>query len=94
MAIVDDFDDGGIDERFDGDDDSCDNGNEYVIQEEHTSPRAPKPKPLDQMFVPEKGKKYFSVTIGYPAMRRALRARGWIEVKCYKRLQQIAGYSS
>jgi len=23
-----------------------------------------------------------------------LRARGWIEVKCYKRLAQIAGYTS
>ena len=31
MAIVDDFDDDRIDERFDGDDDSCDDGNEYVI---------------------------------------------------------------
>ena len=27
-------------------------------------------------------------------MRRALRARGWIEVKCYKKLSQIAGYTS
>ena len=44
--------------------------------------------------MPEKGKKYFSVTIGYPAMRRALRAAGWIEVKCYKRIQNIAGYTS
>ena len=32
--------------------------------------------------------------IGYPAMRRALRARGWIEVKCYKKLHNIAGYTS
>jgi len=65
-----------------------------MVNDEHTSPRAPKPRPLDQHFVPEKGKKYFSVQIGYPAMRRALRARGWIEVKCYKHLKQIAGYTS
>ena len=54
--------------------------------DESMSPKAHKPKPLDQTFVPLKGKKYFSVVIGYPAMRRALRARGWIEVKCYKKL--------
>ena len=27
-------------------------------------------------------------------MRRALRARGWVEVKCYKKLYNIAGYTS
>ena len=27
-------------------------------------------------------------------MRRALRARGWVEVKCYKKLSNIAGYMS
>lgn len=89
-------DDGGIDERFDGDDDSANNNDSDDIQDDlaHTSPKAPKPKPLDQTFQPQKGKKYFSVTIGYPAMRRALRARGWVEVKCYKKLYNIAGYTS
>lgn len=75
-----DDDDAGIDAGMDSD---ADYGDE---NENHTSPRAPKPKPLDQTFVPEKGKKYFNVAIGYPAMRAALRARGWIEVKCYKKL--------
>ena len=83
-------DDGGIDERFDGDDDSNEEPEEGY-DGDHTSPKAHKPKPLDQTFVPQKGKKYFSITIGYPAMRRALRARGWIEVKCYKKLYNIAG---
>ena len=79
-------DDGGIDERFDyGDDDSVADEQD-MMNDEQTSPKANKPRPLDQTFIPEKGKKYFSVVIGYPAMRRALRARGWIEVKCYKKL--------
>ena len=78
-------DDQGIDERYDADsNDSC--GEDNVPNDDFTSPKAPKPRPLDQTFVPVKGKKYFSVTIGYPAMRRALRARGWIEVKCYRRI--------
>ena len=38
--------------------------------------------------------KYFSCTIGYPAVRRALRARGWIEVSSYKKITNIAGYTS
>ena len=38
--------------------------------------------------------KYFSETIGYPAMRRALRARGWIQVKGYRRMQQLTGQIS
>lgn len=41
---------------------------------------------LEQNFVPEEGKKYFTVTIGYPAMRQALRDRGWVEVKALKRI--------
>ena len=80
-------DDGGIDERFDGDDDSVEE--HEMMNDEQTSPKANKPRPLDQTFIPQKGQKYFSVVIGYPAMRRALRARGWIEVKCYKKLHSI-----
>ena len=47
-------DDGGIDERFDGDDDSANNNDSDDIQDDlaHTSPKAPKPKPLDQTFQP------------------------------------------
>ena len=44
-------DDGGIDERFDGDDDN-DEDDEENFDGDHTSPKAHKPKPLDQTFVP------------------------------------------
>ena len=89
MLMIDD--DGGIDERYDGyGEDSADELDEMAY-DDLTSPKAPKPRPLDQTFMPQKGKKYFSITIGYPAMRRALRARGWIEVKCYKKLHSLAG---
>ena len=89
----DDYDEHDIDERYDderdelaGDGDYDSGPDDYYGQDGYTSPRAPKPKPLDQSFVPKAGQKYFSVTIGYPAMRAALRARGFIEVKCYKRI--------
>ena len=91
-----------IDERFD--DDDRDDSGEDSGPDDYYNPngqcinnsdvRAPKPKPLDQNFVPQQDQKYFSVTIGYPAMRAALRARGYIEVKSFKRIQQIAGYTS
>ena len=32
--------------------------------------------------------------IGYPAMKRALKRRGWIEIKCGKRVKDYAGYTS
>ena len=84
-----------VDERFD-DDDDMDSNDDMMDGYDDTqiSPKAHKPRPLDQTFVPQKGKKYFSVVIGYPAMRKALRSRGWIEVRCYKKLTQIAGYTS
>ena len=69
-GVIDDDD--GIDERDDGyGEDSADEAEDQVS-------KVPRPRPLDQTFIPEKGKKYFNVSIGYPAMRRALRARGWI----------------
>ena len=96
----------GIDQRFDedvdeDDDDDADqevygaieSGSDgYEIADELFSPRAAKDEPLEQNFVPEEGKKYFCVTIGYPAMRTALRERGWLEVKSQSRVQNIAGY--
>ena len=88
-----DDDDAGIDERFDGPDyDNVDE--EENVLGEFTSPRAAGPLPIDTSFVPQQGKKYFSVMIAYPAVRAALRARGWIEVGSYKKPNQIAGYSS
>lgn len=85
-----------VDERYD-EEVSVDGDQNQQSDNEFNSPKghgSSKPKPLDQTFVPQKGCKYFSVTIGYPAMRRALRDRGWIEVKCYKKLHNIAGYTS
>lgn len=43
---------------------------------------------------PEAQVKYFSETIGYPAMRRGLRARGWVQVKGIKKSQQLNGLLS
>ena len=43
---------------------------------------------------PASGHKYFTMLIGYPAMKRALKRRGWIEIKCGKRVKDYAGYTS
>ena len=43
---------------------------------------------------PAHGQKYFTMLIGYPAMKRALKRRGWIEIKCGKRAKDYAGYTS
>ena len=51
MVMTDD--DGGIDERFDGDDDSAEENE--LINDEQTSPKTNKPRPLDQTFIPQKG---------------------------------------
>lgn len=50
MLMIDD--DGGIDERYDGyGEDSADELDEMAY-DDLTSPKAPKPRPLDQTFMP------------------------------------------
>ena len=47
-----------------------------------------------EMEQPMKGQKYFTMLIGYPAMKRALKRKGWIEVGGGKKSKDYAGYTS
>ena len=43
---------------------------------------------------PVQGQKYFTMLIGYPAMKRALKKKGWVEIGGGKKCKDIAGYTS